>query len=126
MTVIRSMEDLARAEAAAMERQRADALQARFEVRVGIASCGIAAGAGDTYDMLRALIAKENLAEVRLSQMGCNGLCALEPIVKVKELNRTPVTYGRVTPEVARRIVQWHLKKGRIVQEYVIDEILYS
>jgi (2Fe-2S) ferredoxin len=121
MTLIRSIEDLARAEADAREREHTSAMNIRFHIRVGIASCGIAAGAGDTLEAFNRLIAKENLAEVRISQLGCNGWCSLEPIVQVQEVNRPQVTYGKVTPEVAQRIIQRHIKKGMIVREYVIE-----
>ncbi len=121
MTQIRSIEDLARAEAEAMERQQSSMVNIRFHIRIGIASCGIAAGAGDTLDAFKRLIAKENLAEVCISQLGCNGMCSLEPIVQVQETNRPQVTYGKVTPEVAHRIVQRHIKKGLVIREHVID-----
>jgi NADP-reducing hydrogenase subunit HndB len=123
MTLIRSMEDLARAEAEAIERQQASAAQTQFQIRVSIASCGLAAGAGDTLAAFTRLIAKENMATVQISKIGCNGLCALEPIVQVKEVNRPLVTYGKVTPEVAQRIIQRHIKKGIILQEYVIENV---
>lgn len=121
MAFIRSIEDLDQAESQAIERQHQSATQYRFNLCVGISSCGLAVGAGDTLDEIRRLIAKEHLSEVRVSVIGCNGQCALEPIVQVKETNRAPVTYGRVTSEVARRIIQRHIKKGQILQEYVIE-----
>jgi NADP-reducing hydrogenase subunit HndB len=123
MNLIRSMEDLARAEDEAMERQRISAMKVRFHIRVAMSSCSLAAGAGDTFDALHRLITEENLTEVDLSLIGCNGLCALEPIVQVLEKNRPQVTYGKVTPDIAQRIIQRHIKKGQIVQESVIENI---
>lgn len=123
MALIRSMEDLARAEAEALERRRTSATNVRFQICIGLASCGIAAGAGETLEAFKRLIAKENLEGVRITQVGCNGMCSLEPIVQVHELNRPAVIYGRVNPEVAQRIIQRHIKKGQIVREYVIENI---
>jgi NADP-reducing hydrogenase subunit HndB len=121
MTVIRSIEDLARAEAEALERRNTRAINIRFQIRIGLASCGIAAGASDTFEAFKRTIAKENLTEVCVSQLGCNGMCSLEPIVQVQEVNRPQVTYGKVTPEVAQRIIQRHIKKGQIVRENVVE-----
>jgi NADP-reducing hydrogenase subunit HndB len=121
MTLIRSIEDLAQAEAEARERQNSSAMNIRFHIRVGFGSCGIAAGADDTFEAFKRSITKEHLAEVRISKLGCNGWCSLEPIVQVQEVNRPQVTYGKVTPEVAQRIIQRHIKKGLVVREYVIE-----
>ena len=57
------------------------------------------------------------------SKIGCLGLCALEPVVQVQTGEQPPVTYGKVTPEVARRILKEHIGKGLIVQEYVIENV---
>ena len=128
MTLIRSMEDLAQAKAKALERQRLDAKTHRFQIRVGMASCGIAAGAGDTLQAIHHLIATEAIpgisaAHILVSQTGCLGLCALEPIVQVQIADQPLVTYGKVTPQVAQRILRDHIGKGLVVQENVVEYI---
>jgi len=123
MTLIRSMQDLAQAKEEALDRQRLSAQQNRFHVRVATASCGVAAGALDVLEAFNRLIASENLSGVRVTQIGCNGLCALEPLVQVLETNRPQVTYGRVTPEIVRRIIREHIQKGRIIEEYAIENV---
>ena len=115
------MEDLAQAKADALEQQRKDAQQYRFNIRVGLGSCGIAAGASDTLKAIHQHIASENIGGVRVTPIGCIGLCALEPIVQVQALDQPVVTYGKVTPEVAQRIILQHVGKGLVVQEYVIE-----
>ena len=62
-------------------------------------------------------------AQIRVSQTGCIGLCALEPLVQVQIADQAPVTYGKVTPDVAHRILQNHIGKGLVVQEYVVENI---
>ena len=121
MSVIRSMEDLAQARADALEQRRARQIQ--FEIRVGMASCGIAAGAGDTWQAFEKLITDSGQGGVTLSLVGCMGLCALEPIVHVQAADRPLVIYGKVTPEVARRIFNEHIGKGLVVQEYAIEDV---
>ncbi|OQY90459.1 MAG: hypothetical protein B6D39_07915, partial [Anaerolineae bacterium UTCFX2] len=65
----------------------------------------------------------ENLMDVQVSPIGCIGLCALEPIVIVQRPGRHDVIYGKVTPEVARRIILDHVGNGMIVQENVIEQV---
>jgi NADP-reducing hydrogenase subunit HndB len=128
MTLIHSLEDLTQARQEALERRRVEAQQQRFHLRVSLGSCGIAAGAQHTLDAIRHLLAADpapdfDAAQVRVSQAGCIGLCALEPIVQVLTPDQPPVTYGKVTPEIARRILSQHIGRGLIVQEYVVDNI---
>ena len=122
--LIRSMEDLARAKQEALELQNAHAAKCNFHVRIGTASCGVAAGALETLETFKRLVAENNLEHICIKQVGCTGLCALEPLVQVQQVGYPLVTYGRVTPEVARRIVELHIQKGIVVQEYVIESVL--
>jgi NADP-reducing hydrogenase subunit HndB len=119
MTLIQSMEDLAQARQEAADRRTSS--QPAFHIRVSLASCGLAAGAGDTLQAINRLIASQNLAGIRVTQIGCIGMCALEPIVQVQAAGHPQVTYGKVTPEVARRILRDHIGNGIIVQEYVVE-----
>jgi NADP-reducing hydrogenase subunit HndB len=121
MSRIQSMEDLETARQQAHQRQQALSEQYRFDIRVSTASCGVAAGALDTLAAFKRLAETLNLTDVRITETGCGGLCALEPLVQVQESGRPPITYGRVTPQVARRILTQHIEKGLIVPEYVIE-----
>jgi NADP-reducing hydrogenase subunit HndB len=123
MTYIQSMEDLSLARKAALERKKADDRKFRFHILVGMSSCGIAVGARETLEAFKRLIVDKNLSGIRITQTGCIGLCALEPIVQVQATHETMVTYGKVTPEVAQRIIEEHVGNGRIVQEYVVENI---
>ena len=128
MVLIQSMVDLDQARVKALERQRSDAKIHRVHIRIGMASCSIAAGARDTFHAVEYLIANENLPgvsadEIRISSTGCVGLCALEPIVQVQIADQPLVTYGKVTPEVAQRILQEHIGKGLVVQENVVENV---
>jgi NADP-reducing hydrogenase subunit HndB len=128
MTLIKSMEDLIQARQQALEKQREVAKEHRIQITIGMASCSIAAGARDTLHALNRFLEDDNLpgvsaAQIRVSQTGCIGLCALEPLVQVQIADQAPVTYGKVTPEVAQRILQNHVGKGLVVQENVVDNI---
>lgn len=90
-------------------------------VVVGMATCGIAAGARPVLNAFVEGVNAEGLAEkVTVSQTGCVGLCQYEPIVEVYEAGKDKVTYVKMTAEKADKVVKEHLKGGKIVAEYTI------
>ena len=90
-------------------------------VVVGMATCGIAAGALPVLNALVEGVNKEGLTEkVTVSQTGCIGICQLEPIVEVFEPGKEKITYVKMTPEKAARVIEEHLKNGNVVNEYTI------
>jgi len=88
-------------------------------VRVGLASCGMAAGGIEVFDALSAEITRRHL-DVELKQTGCMGMCYNEPLVEVSLPGQRNVVYGKVTPEKARRIVEEHIVGGRPVSEWIV------
>ncbi|MBQ7718667.1 MAG: NADH-quinone oxidoreductase subunit NuoF [Clostridia bacterium] len=95
-----------------------------IRVVVGMATCGIAAGAGPVLDALKSETSKRNLSNVVVSQTGCIGACRLEPIVEVYEKGKEKVTYIHMTPEKALKVVEEHLEKGNVVKDYVLPETI--
>ncbi len=89
-------------------------------VVVGMATCGIAAGARPVMNAFMEEIAKRNLSNVTVSQTGCIGMCRLEPIVEVIEPGKEKVTYVKMTAEKAAKIVAEHLVNGKAVAEYTV------
>ena len=90
-------------------------------VVVGMATCGIAAGARPVLNALVEGVNKEGLTEkVTVSQTGCIGICQLEPMVEVFEPGKEKITYVKMTPEKAARVIEEHLKNGNVVNEYTI------
>ncbi len=90
------------------------------KVLVGMATCGIAAGARPVLTAFVEEVAKRNLKDVTVSQTGCIGVCRLEPLVEVYMPGQEKVTYVKVKPEMAKRIVNEHLVNGNPVLEYTI------
>ena len=88
-------------------------------VYVGMATCEIAAGSAEVMEVFKEAVGK-GLADVYLSQKGCAGRCNLEPTVEVVEEGKIPVKYGQVTTEMARQIVERHLKNGEVIKEWII------
>ena len=89
-------------------------------VVVGMATCGIAAGARPVMLAFLDEIAKRHLDHVTVSQTGCAGMCRLEPMVDVYVPGQEKVTYVKLTPEMVPRIVTEHIVNGRIGEEYTI------
>jgi NADP-reducing hydrogenase subunit HndB len=84
-------------------------------------TCGIAAGARDTMKAILSQIEKDNLNDIVVTQTGCIGLCEREPIVQVVVGDSPKITYGKVTPNVAERILTEHVLGGKVVQEHVVQ-----
>ena len=123
MEQICSIEELSEARKEALDREMVNAERYPIQIRISMGSCGIAAGANETLESIEQFIKGNNLVGVQIKEIGCIGLCALEPIVQVLELGGQQVTYGKVDAAVARRIFQEHIEKHVIVQEYMVDQI---
>ena len=91
-----------------------------IRVVVGLATCGIAAGARPVMAAFVEEINKRQLQNVTVSQTGCIGLCRLEPIVEVYMPGKEKVTYCKVKPEQVARIVSEHIVNGNPVVDYTI------
>lgn len=92
-----------------------------IRVVVGMATCGIAAGARPVLSAFVEEVDKLGLAnKVTVSQTGCIGICQYEPVVEVFEAGREKVTYVKMTEEKARRVAEEHLQGGKVVTEYTI------
>ena len=96
------------------------------EVRVvvGMATCGIAAGARPVLTALVEEVEALGLSgKVSVSQTGCIGICQYEPVVEVLEAGKDKVTYVKMTAEKAKRVAEEHLKGGKVVAEYTLGNV---
>lgn len=95
-----------------------------IRIVVGMATCGIAAGARPVLNTLVEEVSRLGLTDTAtVTQTGCIGICRLEPIVEVYENGSDEkITYVKMTPEKAKRVVEEHIKGGRPVYEYTIGE----
>ncbi len=87
---------------------------------VGMATCGIAAGARPVMNAFVDEVGKRNLLDVIVAQTGCIGMCRYEPIVEITTPGKEKVTYVNVKPEMVPRIVADHVVNGQPVVEYTI------
>lgn len=89
---------------------------------VGMATCGISAGARPVFNTLVDEVAQRNLKNVKVTRSGCLGMCALEPIVEVFVPGQDKVTYVHIDPDKARNIIASHIVNGNICTEYMITK----
>ena len=87
---------------------------------VGMATCGIAAGARPVMLEFVEELKRRGLENVTVAQTGCIGMCRLEPMVEVYVKDQEKVTYVHMTPEKVARVVNDHIVNGRPVEEYTI------
>ena len=120
MKSIKDLEEIRRKNAELVN-QRADRTTTR--VVVGMATCGIAAGARPVLMAIMEELEKAGINDVIVAQTGCIGLCRLEPIVEVIKPGQEKVTYVKMTAEKASRVVKEHIIEGKPVDEFVMHVV---
>ena len=95
-----------------------------IRIVVGMATCGIAAGARPVLNTFVEEVNNQGLLDkATVTQTGCIGICRFEPVVEVYEAGKEKVTYVKMTPEKAQRVVAEHIKGGKVVAEYTIGNM---
>ncbi len=119
MDKIRTMEDLrklrASMQAATELREKGQNIENLVEVKVSMATCGIAAGARETMDTMMREAAARGLKNVVFTQSGCMGYCHSEPTVTIVRPGEEPVTFGNVKGEKIKEIFDFYILKGELV-----------
>lgn len=106
-----------KAKAAVSIRENADA---GTRVLVGMATCGIAAGARPVLNAFVEEVAKRGLKDVMVTQTGCIGICQYEPVVEVFRPGEEKVTYVKMTADKVAKVVNDHIVNGNVVSEYTL------
>ncbi len=91
-----------------------------IRIVVGMATCGIAAGARPVLSAFVDKVAEKKIENVTVTQTGCIGICQYEPVVEVYENGKDKVTYVKMTAEKAAEIIEKHIVGGNVVTEYTI------
>lgn len=92
-----------------------------LRVVVGMATCGIAAGARPVLTAISNAVQEKDLKNIAVVQTGCIGLCQYEPIVEIIAPGGEKTTYVRMTAEKALEVVESHLINGKVVSKYTIE-----
>jgi NADP-reducing hydrogenase subunit HndB len=94
----------------------------KIVLKVALGTCGISAGADETYEELLKEIEEEKLENIEIIKTGCLGYCYAEPTVEVNEPGKGPILYGNVTKLKVKDLVKTHLVEGKIADELLIEE----
>lgn len=97
--------------------------QEGIRIIVGMATCGIAAGAKSVMDAFIEEIQKKDIQHTVVAMSGCIGMCKLEPIVNIIDKEGNKVTYVKMDADKAARVVSEHILNGSVVSEYTIDAV---
>ena len=117
---MKSLEDLKRMREEALKKVEMREEGKDFRVVVGMAPCGIAAGARPVLNRLVEETAAKNYNCV-VTQTGCIGMCVYEPIVEVYGKDGSHTTYVHMTPAKAEKVLEQHIGKGEVVEEYTVE-----
>jgi len=117
---VKSLDELAKIREESIKKVDVRMERKGTRIVVGMATCGISAGARPVLATLLEEAQKRALKDVEISQTGCIGVCRLEPIVEVYSEGREKVTYIEMTEEKAKRVIAEHIVNGNIVTEYTI------
>ncbi len=117
---MKSLEELKKLRDEAIKNVEMRNTDKNIRVIVGMATCGISAGARPVLSTFVEEVAKRNLNNIQVVQTGCIGMCTYEPIVEVYTPDKEKVTYIHVDPEKVKKIVAEHLVNGNAIKEYTI------
>ncbi|NLM12964.1 MAG: (2Fe-2S) ferredoxin domain-containing protein [Epulopiscium sp.] len=119
MAKIKSLEELKKlreqVKAKVDLREKGDNMEKLVQIRVAMATCGIASGAREVMNALVDIVSNEKLDNVVISQTGCVGYCYAEPTIEVTIPGEEPVVFGNVTVERAKEIVDKYVKNGELL-----------
>ena len=117
---MKSLEELKKIKERALEMKKMKEGQARVTITVGMATCGIAAGARNTMKAIMDYVREHDVENVIVTQTGCNGMCEQEPIVDVQLKGNPKVTYGHMNADRVQKLMEQHVMKGEAVNEWVL------
>lgn len=120
---MKSLEELKKIREASLDKIDLRNKKDGIRIVVGMATCGISAGARDVLMTLLEETKNRNLRDVTITQTGCIGICRLEPIFEVYSPGGEKVTYVNMTPEKAKKVIAQHIVNNKIVSEYTIGSV---
>lgn len=121
MPVIKSLDELKRIREEALKKQELKSTSGKTEIIVGMGTVGIAAGARETLKAILDFVDHNHLENIIIRQTGNIGVDSYEPVVQVILPGAEKVTYGRVNAEIAKNIMEEHVVKGNIVNDYKVE-----
>ena len=89
---------------------------------VGMGTCGIAAGARETMHAVLEELKRREI-EAHVATVGCIGMCSREPLVDIEQAGKPRVTYGNVTSDKVAQLIDEHLIKGSVIEDWVVGRM---
>ena len=120
MDAIKSLEDLNKIKDKALENRKVREASSAVQIVISMGTCGIAVGAHETLKTVLDYIEKNQIKDVNVVQTGCIGLCSQEPILEIVKSGSKKTSYGKVSPDIAKKIMKSHVVEGNIFQDNVI------
>lgn len=120
MAKIKSLDELMKIKEKAVKEIQMRDTEKKGKIVVAMGTCGIAAGAKETLQAVVNELEKNGINDVSVVQSGCMGLCDVEPTVEVIMEGSDPIIYGHVSPEQVTRIVDQHVKNGKVVSDLLV------
>ncbi len=120
MAKIKSLDELMKIKEKAVKDIQMRDTEKKGKIVVAMGTCGIAAGAKDTLQAVVNELEKNGIDDISVVQSGCMGLCDVEPTVEVIMEGTDPIIYGHVSPEQVTRIVDQHVKSGKVVSDLLV------
>ncbi|MBC7251714.1 MAG: (2Fe-2S) ferredoxin domain-containing protein [Anaerolineae bacterium] len=121
MPKLKSLEDLKRLREEAQKDLKVR-LKTGTTITVGMGTCGIAAGARETMQAILEELRKRGI-DAHVTTTGCIGMCSKEPLVDIEQAGYPRVTYANVHPDMVPRLIEEHLIKGNLVEEWVFGRV---
>jgi len=121
MPKLKTIEDLKRVREEALHDLKVR-LETGTTITVGMGTCGIAAGARETMHAILEELEKRKI-EAHVTTVGCIGMCVKEPLVDIEQAGKPRITYANVMKDMVPRLIEEHLIKGNIVQEWVVGRL---
>jgi NADP-reducing hydrogenase subunit HndB len=98
-------------------------VEASATITVGMGTCGISAGAREVMHAILAELEARDI-DAHVTTVGCLGMCSKEPLVDIQQGDEPRITYGNVTPAMVPRMIEEHLIRGNVVEEWVVGRVM--
>jgi NADP-reducing hydrogenase subunit HndB len=117
---MKSLEDLKKLREEALKNIEMRYTKGSRRIQVGMGTCGIAAGARPVMKQIIETIDELKLKDIIVTQVGCMGECAYEPVIEIIDQDGTNTIYCQVTPEKVKEIISTHMVEGKVLDKYVL------
>ncbi len=94
-------------------------------ITVGLGTCGIAAGARETMHAILEELRKRHI-DAHVTTVGCIGMCSREPLVDIEQAGKPRITYVNIMADQVPRLIEEHLIKGNVVEEWILGRVATS